>query len=322
MALRTALGDGAVPGPRRTAPGPAPRRARSRPASGGALRPVGGGLRARAPDPGPGRGTGAARLRRHRRAEGRDHMVVRAHRRAPRRDAPRPRAQGAPLLRPVRHPRLRPRADRGVSPLVSPAGGQDDGGVDPRLRLPVLGATPARRGRPRGAPARHRPRPRRALRVGAHAQQRRSPDRTSGRWWPSRWAEASTPPPCDAGARPSRPGACSCCSTSGAWPTRPGSWPGRTASWGSTTASGRPRCVTPPSPTRGPKVALEPDARRRLVELYAPDVAELAELVPELDLGLWPNFGREERLRPLVGRPRQVAGTAPARRAARSGPAR
>ncbi len=45
------------------------------------------------------------------------------------------------------------------------------------------------------------------------------------------------------------------------------------------------------SPTRGPKVALAPDARRRLVDLYGPDVAELAGLVPGLDLGLWPNFG-------------------------------
>jgi hypothetical protein len=44
------------------------------------------------------------------------------------------------------------------------------------------------------------------------------------------------------------------------------------------------------SPTREPKVALEPEARRRLVELYRDDVAALVELVPDLDLSLWANF--------------------------------
>ncbi len=32
------------------------------------------------------------------------------------------------------------------------------------------------------------------------------------------------------------------------------------------------------------------DARRRLVELYAPDVELLAARLPQIDLGLWPNF--------------------------------
>jgi hypothetical protein len=44
------------------------------------------------------------------------------------------------------------------------------------------------------------------------------------------------------------------------------------------------------SPTRTEKVALDPDARRRLVDLYAPDVAELVGLVPDIDLARWPNF--------------------------------
>lgn len=44
------------------------------------------------------------------------------------------------------------------------------------------------------------------------------------------------------------------------------------------------------SPTRQEKVALDPDARRRLVDLYRRDVTELVGLVPDLDLGLWPNF--------------------------------
>ena len=42
--------------------------------------------------------------------------------------------------------------------------------------------------------------------------------------------------------------------------------------------------------TSGVKVTLHEDARRRLAELYAPDVALLADDHPELDLGLWPNF--------------------------------
>ena len=44
------------------------------------------------------------------------------------------------------------------------------------------------------------------------------------------------------------------------------------------------------SPTRQEKVALDDEARARLVELYTPDVAALVELVPDLDLTLWPNF--------------------------------
>jgi hypothetical protein len=43
----------------------------------------------------------------------------------------------------------------------------------------------------------------------------------------------------------------------------------------------------------GRKVELETDARRRLTELYAPDVEELARLVPDLDRNLWPNFSPE-----------------------------
>jgi hypothetical protein len=46
----------------------------------------------------------------------------------------------------------------------------------------------------------------------------------------------------------------------------------------------------PASPTLQEKVSLDDDARSRLVELYAADVEELVGLVPDLDLGLWPNF--------------------------------
>jgi hypothetical protein len=46
----------------------------------------------------------------------------------------------------------------------------------------------------------------------------------------------------------------------------------------------------PSSPTLGPKVTLDEDARRRLADLYAEDVAELAGLVPDLDVALWRNF--------------------------------
>ncbi len=38
------------------------------------------------------------------------------------------------------------------------------------------------------------------------------------------------------------------------------------------------------------KVELDPDAESRLVALYRDDVAELAALVPTLDLALWPRF--------------------------------
>ncbi len=40
----------------------------------------------------------------------------------------------------------------------------------------------------------------------------------------------------------------------------------------------------------GEKVPLDPEARRLLVELYRPDVEELRQLLPHLDLSLWPNF--------------------------------
>lgn len=40
------------------------------------------------------------------------------------------------------------------------------------------------------------------------------------------------------------------------------------------------------------KVRFDSDARRRLAELYAQDVAETASLVPDLDVDLWPNFSR------------------------------
>ena len=44
------------------------------------------------------------------------------------------------------------------------------------------------------------------------------------------------------------------------------------------------------SPSRQAKAELDEAARRRLVDIYAPEVAGLTELVPDLDLGLWPNF--------------------------------
>ena len=44
------------------------------------------------------------------------------------------------------------------------------------------------------------------------------------------------------------------------------------------------------SPTLQEKVALDADARTRLIDLYGADVADLLVLVPELDLSLWPNF--------------------------------
>jgi hypothetical protein len=46
----------------------------------------------------------------------------------------------------------------------------------------------------------------------------------------------------------------------------------------------------PVSPSESSPMRLDPDARRRLVDLYTPVVTALPTLVPGLDLGLWPNF--------------------------------
>jgi hypothetical protein len=46
----------------------------------------------------------------------------------------------------------------------------------------------------------------------------------------------------------------------------------------------------PQNPTRRPKATMDPDARRRLVELYRADVMALRDMVPDLDLHLWPDF--------------------------------
>jgi hypothetical protein len=46
-----------------------------------------------------------------------------------------------------------------------------------------------------------------------------------------------------------------------------------------------PRAVVPESPG-----ALDPTVRRRLVSLYTSDVSNLARMLPDVDLGLWPNF--------------------------------
>jgi hypothetical protein len=40
------------------------------------------------------------------------------------------------------------------------------------------------------------------------------------------------------------------------------------------------------------KSGLSTDALRRLQEIVAPDIAELARMVPTLDLSLWPSAGR------------------------------
>jgi len=42
--------------------------------------------------------------------------------------------------------------------------------------------------------------------------------------------------------------------------------------------------------THKEKIVLDADSRHRMAEMYAPDVAELATLMPNLDLSLWPDF--------------------------------
>jgi hypothetical protein len=43
--------------------------------------------------------------------------------------------------------------------------------------------------------------------------------------------------------------------------------------------------------TPGRRPPISDATRRRLVELYRPEVTRLAQMVPEIDRGLWPNFG-------------------------------
>jgi hypothetical protein len=47
--------------------------------------------------------------------------------------------------------------------------------------------------------------------------------------------------------------------------------------------------------TEGAKAPLTPADEERLVAEYAPDVRLLASLVPDIDLDLWPRFGRVAR---------------------------
>ena len=42
--------------------------------------------------------------------------------------------------------------------------------------------------------------------------------------------------------------------------------------------------------TPGTRPPISAEARRRLVELYQPEVARLAQMLPEIDLELWPDF--------------------------------
>jgi len=43
--------------------------------------------------------------------------------------------------------------------------------------------------------------------------------------------------------------------------------------------------------TPGTRLPISDEARRQLVDLYEPDVARFARMAPEIDLGLWPDFG-------------------------------
>ena len=59
------------------------------------------------------------------------------------------------------------------------------------------------------------------------------------------------------------------------------------------------RLLVPPEQSRGPELAIDRETIRRLAELYEADVTDLARLVPDLDLSLWPSFAH---LRPGPGR--------------------
>ena len=51
-----------------------------------------------------------------------------------------------------------------------------------------------------------------------------------------------------------------------------------------------PAELSRPINVSGPKLPFDPEARRRLGDLYRADVEDLATLVPSFDLSLWPNF--------------------------------
>lgn len=53
---------------------------------------------------------------------------------------------------------------------------------------------------------------------------------------------------------------------------------------------GADRFVRPVNPTTASKLDLPPELRRSLAEAYAPDLAALPALVPDLDLGRWPTL--------------------------------
>ena len=270
------------------------------------------------PPPGPGEDTGPARLRRDRRPEGRHHVVVRAHRRRI------PTWPAAPTFHKERHFFAPLRHGRRSAPSRCSAYHRwfprpirpEDGGVDAGLHLPALGPPAARAGRaPRRACSSSSATPSSVSCRGSPTVSS-CPDRISGRSWPSPWGAASTRRTAPLGARLRRgPGARPAVRAvrggprSGAGPHLPLPGPRRRR-------SDRTAIARASSPTRTEKVALDPDARRRLVDLYAPDVAELVGLVPDLDLGLWPNFGPTggHVLTPRRARPRSGA--------ARSGHAR
>jgi len=56
-----------------------------------------------------------------------------------------------------------------------------------------------------------------------------------------------------------------------------------------------PAIRRPVSVTRKGKPTLSDDVRRRLVEMYLPDVMALSERLPQLDLSLWSNFAKASR---------------------------
>jgi hypothetical protein len=56
-------------------------------------------------------------------------------------------------------------------------------------------------------------------------------------------------------------------------------------------AEHQPHGLRRPVNVSGDKLAIDQGALQRLVDLYTPDVADLASLWPDLDLSLWTNFG-------------------------------
>ena len=217
--------------------------------------------------------------------------MERAHLPASRRPPRRRPAQGASLLRPSLGGRLQRGRPPALLALLPPTRRRGQRGMDPRIphRLLDARAHRARSARHEGA---HPPaRPARALPLGpdppARDEHAHASSTATSR---ARSHGASTRRSCAACWQPSRSSGSTSASTRPAAPTRPGSWPGPTRSSTSRRSTpARTRCAAKRNPTTSRKFEPSGALRTALLDGWAPDLAQLPDLVPGLDLSLWPS---------------------------------